>query len=112
MKYYEVSVAKTGKAISSREPRGGGYSCFATERKEFGTVAEVKAYLKENYGTCKREKMYQDKKDGSTIVSGHVYSFKNGDISHPWNDDGSKNEWYQQDWVEVREIESTRVIVK
>lgn len=102
--FYEVRVTKTGKAVGRKED----YSTFDIERKEFATINAVKSYLKETYGTCKREKMYIDSHDlHQPIHIGYIYSFKNEDVSH-----APVNRWYQKDWIEVRELKATTIIVK
>lgn len=106
-KYYEVHVRMTGKAIGSKEAMGHGYSGFGREKEQFETLAEVKTYLKEKYGSHRREKMFVDGNDSHSsgftpIHVGYIYKFKNSD---------HENKWYQQDWVEVKEIKATTIIV-
>lgn len=104
-KYYEVHVEQTSKAIGSKETAGRGYRCFHRQTEKFGTLDEVKTFLKRTYGKSKREKMYQDTKDGEAIHIGYIYKFKSHDYCY------DSRPWYQQDWVEVREIKSTTIIV-
>lgn len=101
MKFYEVEITKTGKPFGRTEE---DYSTFDREVKRFKTTEEVKAFLKESYGTCKRVKMYQDTKEGSEHT-GYIYCFKNKDWSHD-----SKG-WFQQDWVSIDEMKSTRFVL-
>jgi hypothetical protein len=105
MKYYEIIIEQTSK------PRGKSkvdyYQRFHEETKVFNTLPEVREYLKETYGKCKTSMIFRDKKDGTTEPIGTVYHFNNSDISH-----SPEEKWHQQDWVEVREIKATSVIVK
>lgn len=98
----------TGKTVGSKLPSGEGYSMFDDLRERFATVAEVKKWLAERYGNCKRQKMYRDSENKS-FQAGYIYSFRNEDLSHARSDDNKP--WFQQDWVEVKEIDSTPVII-
>lgn len=60
LKYYELHLTRTGKQVGSKD----GYELFSEDRQIFPNTAAVKTYLREQYGHCKREKMYMDKKDG------------------------------------------------
>ena len=40
-------------------------------------MTETKAYLREQYGKCKKQKMYVDTKTGETKHIGYIYCFKN-----------------------------------
>ena len=120
-KFYEVSVMMTGKAVGSKD----GFSMFDNHVESFATVAAAKAYIKERYGKCKRDKIYVDVDtagDKTTLVlqdghsatrSKHIgYVYKLGvcrDMSHAASVDNQP--WYQQDWVEVREVQSTTIII-
>lgn len=101
MKFYEVSITMTGKSMGRTQEN---FSTFDRQEKRFKTLDKVKAYLKETYGNCKRVKMYQDTDKGSEAI-GWIYCFKNKDYSH------DSKPWYQQDWIDVEEMNSTRVLV-
>ena len=109
MKYYTVHVTQTGKALGSKAPAGEGYSIFNEEEKRFFSLDACKSFLREAYGKNKRVKMYRDMPDGSAKHTGYIYSFRNEDLSHARSDDNKP--WYQQDWVEVREVEATTIII-
>jgi len=104
MHYFQVSITRTSKNAGSKEPRGKGWSTFDREEKKFTTLDEVKAFLKEEYGKCKREKIYRDDSEAGHHV-GYCYHFRNKDWSH------NSPEWYQQDWVEVNEMTGRLLIV-
>ena len=63
------------------------------QNKSFANKKEAMDWLKEEYGTCKRVKMYVDL-DGKSLHSGFVFGFRNCDISHL-----PVAKWIQQDWV-------------
>ena len=102
MKYYEVHRTRTCKAVFSKE----GYCRYDSDVRAFDTVAEVKAFLKEEYGNCKRTKQYIDGPNGEAIHKGYCYMFNTPKASY---DDQEKNNC---DWVHVREIHATNLIVK
>ena len=100
MKYYEIITNETSKTPFSKE----NYTCFNSFSESYKTLEDCKQVLKEKYGKCKKQKMFRDRKDGESYQSGWIYSFKNSDISH------DSKEWLQQDWVEIREVESKIVL--
>lgn len=102
MKYFEVHVLMTGKAVNSKD----GFSIYHEEVEKFKFISEVKDFLKEKYGSCSREKMYRDDKNGKSFHSGYIYKLG---LQEP-TERGEKK-WYGQDWVEVREIQSTTIII-
>jgi len=108
MQYYEVSVRCTGKTVGDK--RQAGFDLLDIYVKTFGTIAEAKAFIKEQYGGRKKQKMFVDKKDGSTQHVGYIYSLGIvEDVSHTRSEDNKP--WYQQDWVEVKEIKATTIII-
>lgn len=103
MNYYKVDVNKTSRAVNNKTEN---YQTFSVENEKFGTLQEAKEWIKEQYPKCKKEKMYVDKKDGTSQHIGYIYSFKNKDWSH------NSECWYQKDWVRVSEVKETPVIIK
>lgn len=99
--YYEAQRTRTCKAVGSKD----GYYSWDKETKRFATIQEAKAFLKEEYGTCKRSKIYNDGIDGSPKHVGYMYHYNTGKVSY---DDTAKN---NQDWVEVKEIKATTIII-
>lgn len=99
--YYEVHRTRTCKAIGSKE----GYYSWDKDTKKFSTIKEAKDFLKEEYGNCKKVKMYRDGKDGETVHSGYIYCYNTPKASY---DDQAKN---NQDWVDIKEIKATKVII-
>ncbi len=95
-KYYKINVTCTGKPMGRTEE---DYSCFDTFNKVFKTLELLKDWLKEQYGKCKRVKMYVDEENNKTSCTGYIFCFRNGDISHI-----PVQKWYQQDWVEISHI--------
>jgi len=90
-----VEIEKTGKGYGKNE----GYHMFDRETKTFKDMLEVKKFLKETYGKCKRVPSYVDTKDGEVKKVGYVYCFKNADLSHY-----PVEKWLQQDWVSFFEL--------
>lgn len=102
--YYEVVIRMTGK----NSPKDS-FSIFDSEKKQFATLEEAKAFIKERYGKHKRSKMYVDLKAGGSKHIGWVYSLGwQRDWSHNISKDNPR--WLQQDWVEIRKVNSERVI--
>jgi hypothetical protein len=100
-KYYEVHRTQTCKAIGTRSEAGQGYQAWNKERKQFGTMAEAKKWLGDEYGNCKRVNMYRDRIDGTSEICGKRYCYNTPKCSY---DDSPK---HNQDWIEVREIKAT-----
>ena len=90
----EVHTIMTGKGYSPKDK----YCIFGENTEHFNTLDEVQEYLKDQYGTCRRSKMYRDK-DGKSEHIGYVFGFRNSDISHVPVD-----KWLQQDWVSILEV--------
>ena len=96
MKYYEVIINRTSKPIGRTEET---FRQFDNEIKEFVSLEDVKGFLDDEFGQVKTiYKIYRDGKDGEAIEVGKIYAYKNKDWSH------DTDSWYQQDWVEVREV--------
>ena len=91
---FELHTTQTGRGFS----KGEHYSTFDTRREVFNTMREVYAYLRSVYGKSRRQPMYIDRKDGTTIKCGWVIGFRNADYSH-----APIQHWLQQDWIELRE---------
>jgi hypothetical protein len=82
------------------------WQTFDHDSHSFATREEVNQFLADEYGKCKRSKMYRDGKDGKPIQVGYIYHFKNNDISHL-----PVEKWYQQDWVEITEVGEETILV-
>jgi hypothetical protein len=93
-KMIELSITRTSKNFGSSDD----YTIFDTEQKRFTSIAGAKLWLQNEYGNCKRQKLYYDKRDGKTRHNGYVYCFKNKDWSH------DSKSWLQQDWVSFSKI--------
>ena len=101
MKYYEVRRKRTCKAIGAKD----GYYVWGTDCNEFVTMSEVKTFLANEYGKCKRSKMFVDTKTGETRQAGYCYHYNTPKTSH---DDTAKN---NIDWVEIGEVSKTRILL-
>jgi hypothetical protein len=99
-KYYKLSIIKTSKPMGNSQE---SYRSFDDEVLYFDTLDEIKTYLSETYGKCKRIKSYVDTKNGAK-QAGWIYCFKNSDYSH-----APIESWYQQDWTDIFEIHSKRI---
>ena len=98
----EVNITKTANIFGSKE----SFTSFDSEQKQFGNIKEAKQWLKETYGKCKKQKMFVDTKKGEAKHVGYIYCFRNADLSHY-----SINKWYQQDWVEIIEVNYNRITI-
>ena len=101
MNYFEVLITQTAKPVGKPHD---DYGTWNRERKLFKTLLEVKAYLQERYGKCKRTRMYHDVAEGAQHI-GYVYCYKDR-----FYGEGSKL-WFCQDWVEVAEVHRRIFIV-
>lgn len=109
--FFEVITTCTarnmGRPAHNASYQDGEYRVFDEHRKLFSTVEEVKSYLVETYGTCKRSAMYQDDNTGKAVRTGTIYHFNNEDWSHY-----ERNKWHQQDWVTVYKTTRTPEVIK
>ena len=101
MNYFEIETIKTAKPFGNK----GNYQVFDGGTKKFKTLEEVKEYLRDEYGNCKRDKQYIDNENNGAVHTGYVYCFKNSDISH------DSEGWYQQDWVTIYNIEAKHTLL-
>jgi hypothetical protein len=89
--YYEVDIISTGSTD------GEQFSRFDDETKIFETAYEVTEWLKKQYGSAKRNIMWQT----DLNACGYVYKFENSDWSH-----SPVESWQQEDWVNISKIEA------
>ena len=110
MKYFEVIISKLSKRAGNKDE----YQIYDKEAEKFATLREVKEYLKGNikfgvdYRGHKRVKMYTDDKDGNSKQIGYIYSWKEKGATQS----DYQNTYYEQHWIEVRELKATTVLVK
>lgn len=83
--HYEVSITKTAKTWG---PQKTGYHIFDHQLEKFNSISEIRDFLKNEYGKCKKSKVYRDVEDGKTEHTGWVYHFKE-ECDRVW----------RQDWV-------------
>ncbi len=101
MKYYEVQRDLTCKSIGSKEL----YGRYDQQIDKFATIKEVKSFLKEHYYRCKKVKIYRDTKKEDHKHTGYIYRYRTPKYSY---DDTPK---INEDWVEVKEIKATTIII-
>lgn len=101
MIYYEIDRIRTCKAIGSKSD----YNTWDHDTKSFASIGEAKAFLAGEYSKSKRTKMYVDTKSGETKHVGYIYHYNTPKASY---DDQAKN---NQDWIEVKEIKATTIII-
>ena len=83
------------------------FSIFNQETKEFGTLEDAKEWLKSEYFYCKTTyPIYRDV-DGKSVKVGKIYAFKGSEFQ-----DGKKWHYYQQDWIELREVNAKYTSIK
>jgi len=99
---FKLIINETGRNSLKEEA-----SLFNTIDESFIELEELKNYLVVRYGKIPKgkNKIYQDNKEGKSQEVGFLHSFWNRDISH-----NSKN-WYQTDWIEVRETASKPILI-
>ena len=76
------------------------WSIFDTRKKTFPSIQTAKDWLKDEYGNCRRYKMFQDVGD-EMVQTGYIYGYRNSDISYL-----PVEKWLQQDWIEFQRVES------
>lgn len=91
---------RTAKPLFS--PQEAWYT-WDRDRKEFDTLEELRAFLKEEYPDCKRVRSFRDTDTGA-IQSGWIYCYNTPKCSY---DDQPKN---NQDWIEVYESNPKRIL--
>lgn len=104
--YYKLVINKTARPMGKQKnPEWERYSCYDNQESVHDTIAEAMASLKEQLWSenCKREKVYQDGKDGEAIHIGYVYCFNSPAYSY---DDVKHHEKW---WVSIYKINSTPV---
>lgn len=108
--YYRIKITQTGCSYNPRDP--DGYRIFAQFDKDFTTLPEARAYIAEQYGNCRRVKMYRDGQDnsdpklhGGAKHIGWIYCFNADDICHV-----PVQKWREQDWVEIVSITERPVL--
>jgi hypothetical protein len=101
MNYFEVDITQTAKPVGKSHDT---YGIWNREQKQFKTLPEVKAYLQERYGDCKRSRIYHDVEDQAEHI-GYVYCYKDRFYGQ------ESKLWFCQDWIEVAEVRSRIIIV-
>ncbi len=101
MNYFEIEITQTAKPAGKTNDT---YRIWNEEQKKFQTLQEVKKYLQERYGNCKRQKIYQDTCAGAKHM-GYVYCYKDR-----FYEDGGVL-LFCQDWIEVAEVRHRVLIV-
>lgn len=93
---YQLEITETGRNSLKEESQ-----TFNRVSLRFFNLDDLKKELIDRYGKMPKmkNKIYQDKKDGSTIETGFTHSFWNQDISH------NSDKWYQTDWICISEID-------
>ncbi len=93
---YEVQITSTGRPYGPK----GEYRIFNEGSRRFRTKELVKLFLSDEYGSCKKTKMFSDDDNGVPEQVGYVYCFHNSDCSH-----SPIEKWFQQDWVKIVHFE-------
>lgn len=93
----QLVITETCKGYSPKDT----YRVAEQGHKNFADIVQANMYLKEQYGNCKKQKMFIDTKDGKTLVCGYIFSFKNADTSH-----FPVEKWLQRDWVSFQEVKT------
>lgn len=101
MKYYEMQINKTCMSVGSREEEGWRRYDHCTIK--FNDLAGIKTFLKNEYGTCKREKMYRNP---DTRHVGYIFCFKSPGVQ------GQPQGYYERHWIEILEINAKTVLVR
>ena len=101
-KFYEVEVHSTAKTVGSKDE---SWQRYDDRTEQFATLDGVKQWLDNAYNKTSRQKMYRDTKDGAVQHVGYIYKLG----KQPGY--GSDPDYYQQDWVEVKEIKAKTILI-
>jgi hypothetical protein len=104
--YFEVVITQTYQPAGPKIERYRG----DTTRETFPAMKDVKAFLKDKYGTSRRQPMYRDKADGSAEQMGYVYHFREDQQNR--DKQSGRDVWYCQDWVTIRGIKTCNPIAQ
>jgi hypothetical protein len=85
----QLQITLTSKQFGNK----GDWYQFDERIQNFGDLDLAKAWLKTEYGTHKKSKMYVDRKDGSPKHTGYIYCMKESDH-------------FEQHWVSFKRIDS------
>jgi len=91
-----ITITKTCKGYSPKEH----YCQYDKEVKYCADLKDAISYLKNEYGNCRREKMYQDTKDGEAVHAGYIYCYNTPPCCY--GDNAKRN----QDWVSFYEYQA------
>ena len=86
-----LHITSTAKGYSPKDH----WRRFDERDEFFPDIKSARAWLKEQYGKCRRHKMYCEP-NGDHI--GYIFGFRNTDYSHH-----TIERWLQQDWVSFHE---------
>lgn len=87
-----LRFTRTTKMMNSKE----NYWMFDRISEEFETKKQAKRFLMDEYGKCKKSKMYHNFSDSGSIHVGWVYCFKEKDYE-------TGKTMLRQDWVSFHE---------
>ena len=100
----QLHITRTSKGYN--EP-SGEYHTYDDSVKNFESMAEAKAWLKEEYFYSKtRYPIYQDGKDGQAKRTGWIYAFK-GDGDERY----AEPDYLCQDWITFNKVTTTSLTV-
>lgn len=93
---YKIYITETSRPSIPAKEKSITFNDFS---EPFKTLEDVKAFITERYGKIpritNRNKVYRDRKDGTSKEVGFIYSYWNSDVSH------NSKKWYQTDWIEI-----------
>lgn len=99
-KMIQLRITQISKSYSPKDR----FTVFNDHKKDFNSLEDAKKWIKEQYGKCKKVKMYAETKDGKDIHIGYIFGFRNADNSHL-----PVEHYIQQDWVEVWECKRVKL---
>ena len=96
----ELHISYTQKGYHPSEE----WTIVHDDSKTFEDMDEAEEFLKERYGTCKRVRMFCDKKNGPPVKCGRIYCYRDADWSH-----SPVAHWLAQDWVSFYTVKRERI---
>ena len=94
----ELYITRTSKSYSPKDT----WHTFDNERKSFADKSAAMQWIADTYGRAKRNPMYRDLADGTSIRAGYIIGFRNSERSPTLS---TVEHWLQQDWISFYECE-------
>ena len=96
--YIQVTIEKTFKGYHAKDER----EVYDTTTKQFKDIKEVREWIREEYGTHRRNSMFVDDKDGKPKKIGWIIGLKSSQYN---NDTGRYDKFTEQHWIGLERVD-------